>query len=96
MAIPDLDAATQTALEAAAFRPLVEHLRARIDVQNIGMMNPAGLGRNCLSHGYREAADPAAREIGHGMTFGTWQAKHQTDATPGQPATFAETMKGHG
>ncbi|MFP3442944.1 DUF1244 domain-containing protein, partial [Pantoea sp. SIMBA_133] len=36
-------------LEAAAFRRLIDHLRARTDVQNIDMMNLAGFCRNCLS-----------------------------------------------
>ena len=33
--MPDIDQATQTELEAAAFRRLVAHLRERTDVQNI-------------------------------------------------------------
>ena len=52
-----LDNATRTALEAAAFRRLVEHLRERTDVQNIDLMNLAGFCRNCLSNWYREAAE---------------------------------------
>jgi hypothetical protein len=35
-----IDDPTRTALEAAVFRRLVEHLRSRIDVQNIDLMNP--------------------------------------------------------
>jgi len=62
---------TQTELEAAAFRRLVQHLRERTDVQNIDLMNLAGFCRNCLSRWYREAAeerhiplsDPEAREL---------------------------------
>ena len=57
MPIPDLDKATQTELEAAAFRRLVEHLRERTDVQNIDLMNLAGFCRNCLSQWYRAAAE---------------------------------------
>src|SRR5690242_19113457 len=56
MAAPDLDPATRTELEAAAFRRLVAHLRERTDVQNIDMMNLAGFCRNCLSRWYREEA----------------------------------------
>jgi hypothetical protein len=37
-----LDEKTRTELEAAAFRRLLEHLRARTDVQNIDLMNLAG------------------------------------------------------
>ena len=40
MTLPD--ESTRTELEAAAFRRLVEHLRARTDVQNIDLMTLAG------------------------------------------------------
>ena len=80
-----MDQQTQTELEAAAFRRLVEHLRERTDVQNIDLMNLAGFCRNCLSRWYREAAaaqniplaDPDAREIIYGMPYKEWQALHQ-------------------
>ena len=104
MAIPDIDKATQTELEAAAFRRLVEHLRTRTDVQNIDMMNLAGFCRNCLSRWYREAAeqkgiplaDPDAREIVYGMPYKEWQAQFQKEASAEQKAKFAEASKGHG
>ncbi len=95
MPAPDLDTATRTELEAAAFRSLVQHLRERPDVQNIDLMNLAGFCRNCLSRWYREAAaehgtvlaDPDAREIVYGMPYKEWQALHQTTATlPIDPA----------
>jgi hypothetical protein len=94
---PDIDDATRTELEAAAFRRLVEHLRERTDVQNIELMNLAGFCRNCLSRWYREAAeqrgvplaDSEAREIVYGMPYKEWQAKHQTEASPQQKAAFA-------
>ncbi len=81
----ELDPATRTELEAAAFRRLTQHLRERTDVQNIDLMNLAGFCRNCLSRWYREAAeaqqipltDPAAREIVYGMPYPQWQALHQ-------------------
>ena len=81
----ELDKTTQTELEAAAFRRLVEHLRERSDVQNIDLMNLAGFCRNCLSKWYRAAADergvplsdPDARELIYGMPYETWKAKHQ-------------------
>ena len=38
----EFDQQTQTELEAAAFRTLVDHLRERTDVQNIDLMNLAG------------------------------------------------------
>jgi len=103
MPTPDLDPATRTELEAAAFRRLVEHLRERTDVQNIDMMNLAGFCRNCLSRWYREAAevkgiglaDPDAREIVYGMPYKDWQAKHQVPAGAEQKAAFAKANPGH-
>ena len=44
------------ALQAAAFRRLLQHLDARRDVQNIDLMINAGFCRNCLADWYREAA----------------------------------------
>lgn len=90
------DKATTTELEAAAFRRLVEHLRARNDVQNIDLMNLAGFCRNCLSNWYQEAAGAAgheiskdeAREIVYGMPYKEWQAKHQKEASAEQKAAF--------
>ncbi len=94
----DLDKATQTELEAAAFRTLVQHLRDNPDVQNIDLMNLADFCRNCLSKWYRGAADEKgieldyedAREIVYGMPYSEWKAKHQTEATPEQLAKMQE------
>ncbi len=61
MPAPETDTATNTELEAAAFRRLVQHLRERTDVQNIDLMNLAGFCRNCLSRWYREAAESKGR-----------------------------------
>jgi hypothetical protein len=93
----ELDTATRTELEAAAFRRLVAHLRERTDVQNIDLMNLAGFCRNCLSRWYREAAagraieisDPAAREEIYGMPYKEWQGRYQTEAGPEKQAAFA-------
>ena len=93
-----MDDKTTQALEAAAFRRLVSHLRARNDVQNIDMMNLAGFCRNCLSDWYREAASNngiemdklEAREIIYGMPYDEWKKANQTEATPAQMAAFAE------
>jgi hypothetical protein len=103
MTAPEIDPNTRTELEAAAFRTLVEHLRARGDVQNIDLMNLAGFCRNCLSRWYREAAeargialaDPDAREIIYGMPYKEWQAKHQKPASTEQQAAFAKASPGH-
>ncbi len=75
-----MDAQTRTELEAAAFRQLVAHLRARTDVQNIDLMNLSGFCRNCLSKWYVAAAQEKgiemdydlAREIVYGMPYAEW------------------------
>lgn len=80
-----MDSQTQTELEAAAFRQLVEHLQSRTDVQNIDLMNLAGFCRNCLSKWYLAAAEEkgvemdydAAREHVYGMPYSEWKAKYQ-------------------
>lgn len=96
----DLDKQTQTELEAAAFRTLVEHLRERTDVQNIDLMNLAGFCRNCLSKWYTAAAQEkgveidyeGARERVYGMPYSEWKAKHQKEATPEQQAAFTKSQ----
>ncbi len=98
----DLDKATQTELEAAAFRTLVQHLRDNPQVQNIDLMNLADFCRNCLSKWYLAAADEKgieleyedAREIVYGMPYSEWKSKHQTEATPEQLAKMQE-KQGH-
>ena len=83
------DQTSQTELEAAAFRRLVQHLQERTDVQNIDMMNLAGFCRNCLSRWYREAAEESgqtlegdtARELVYGMPYAEWKHKYQTEAS---------------
>ena len=86
----------RTEIEAAAFRALLAHLRARTDVQNIDLMNLAGFCRNCLAKWYQAAAEAqgqpigyeAARELVYGMPYAEWKARHQTEATPEQQARF--------
>ncbi|KAF1724868.1 DUF1244 domain-containing protein [Pseudoxanthomonas japonensis] len=94
-----------TALEAAAFRRLLQHLNHdRPDVQNIDLMILAGFCRNCLADWYREAATEAgiamdkeqARERVYGMPFATWKAQHQREATPEQLAAFKAAQERHG
>jgi hypothetical protein len=92
----DIDADARTQLEAAAFRRLLEHLRARTDVQNIDLMNLAGFCRNCLANWYQEAANARglplskeeAREIVYGEPYRDWQAKHQKEAGADKLAAF--------
>ncbi len=94
-----------TAIEAAAFRRLRQHLlERRPDVQNIDLMILAGFCRNCLADWYREAAEARgitmtrdeAREEVYGMPFAQWKARHQREATPGQLAAFEAARRDHG
>lgn len=90
--IEQIDPATQTELEAAAFRTLVSHLRERTDVQNIDLMNLAGFCRNCLAKYYVAAAADrdidldyeVARERVYGMPYADWKARHQAPASAEQ------------
>ncbi|WP_062230955.1 DUF1244 domain-containing protein [Aureimonas sp. N4] len=85
-------------IEAAVFRRLRDHLRARSDVQNIDLMNLAGFCRNCLSNWYREAAEAsgetmskeASREIVYGMPYDEWRALHQKEAGDDKLAAFEQ------
>jgi uncharacterized protein len=98
-----IDDTTRTALEAAVYRRLVEHLRARTDVQNIDLMNLAGFCRNCLSNWMKEAADAQgvaiskeqSREAVYGMPYEQWRAKYQREATSEQKAAFEESTHKH-
>jgi hypothetical protein len=97
-----MDKQTQTELEAAAFRTLVDHLRKNTDVQNIDLMILSGFCRNCLSKWMVAAADErgvdlsyeAARELIYGMPYAEWQEKYQTEATPEQLAAM-KAKAGH-
>lgn len=91
-----MDKQTQTELEAAAFRRLVQHLDSRKDVQNIELMNLAGFCRNCLSKWYKTAAEERgleldyeqARETIYGMPYSEWKEKYQSEASPEQLKAF--------
>jgi uncharacterized protein len=98
-----IDDKTRTELEAAVFRRLVSHLRARTDVQNIDLMNLAGFCRNCLSNWMKEEADAKgvavskddSREAVYGMPYEEWKAKHQGAATPEQLEAMKKVHPGH-
>ena len=98
-----IDDKTRTELEAAVFRRLVEHLRARHDVQNIDLMNLAGFCRNCLSNWMKEEADARgvpvtkdeSREAVYGMPYETWKATYQGAASPEQLAAMKKSHSGH-
>lgn len=80
-----MDKQTETELEAAAFRHLVQHLRDNTELQNIDLMNLAGFCRNCLSKWYVAAAEEkgieidyeSARESIYGMPYSEWKEKYQ-------------------
>lgn len=84
----DTDNKTETELEAAVFRRLVEHLRKRTDVQNLDLMNLAGFCRNCLSNWFEEEAKvkglavsrDAARRRVYGMSYDEWKSRYQREA----------------
>src|SRR6201993_3702982 len=98
-----MDDNSRTELEAAVFRRLVTHLRARTDVQNIDLMNLAGFCRNCLSNWLKEEADAKgvalskdeSSEAIYGMPYETWKAKFQGTANPEQLAAMKKANPGH-
>ena len=92
-----MDDTTRIELEAAAYRRLVSHLRARTDVQNIDLMTLAGFCRNCLGDWLAEASDGAltkeqGREAVYGMPYAEWKDRHQQEATPEQLARMKESV----
>jgi hypothetical protein len=99
-----MDDSTRTQIEAAVFRRLVAHLRARTDTQNIDLMNLAGFCRNCLGNWYEEAARERgmqltrdeARETIYGMPYAEWKSRYQAEATEAQKAAFGLSHKNHG
>lgn len=96
-----MDKQTQTELEAATFRRLLEHLDSRKDVQNIDLMNLAGFCRNCLSKWYKAAAEEKGlnldyeevRETVYGMPYSEWKQQYQKEATAEQVAAFEQGKK---
>jgi hypothetical protein len=92
---------TQTEIEAAVFRRLLEHLDSRKDAQNIDLMNLAGFCRNCLSKWYLAAAEEKgvsldydnAREIIYGMPYSEWKSRFQNEASAEQKQRFTDTTK---
>ncbi len=98
-----IDDKNRVELEAAVYRRLVEHLRARTDVQNIDLMNLAGFCRNCLSNWMKDAADEKglpmtkeqSREMVYGMAYDEWRAKYQKDASASQKVAFEKASQKH-
>ncbi|MAM71267.1 MAG: deoxycytidine triphosphate deaminase [Gammaproteobacteria bacterium] len=91
---------TETEIEAAVFRRLLEHLDSRKDAQNIDLMNLAGFCRNCLSKWYVAAARDRgeeisyeeARELVYGMPYAQWKEKYQLEATDEQKQMFEKNF----
>ncbi len=91
-----------TAIEAAVFRRLLEHLDSRKDVQNIDLMNLAGFCRNCLSKWYVAAAAERGetltyeqgRELVYGMPYAEWKQRYQHEASAEQQQKFASGTAG--
>jgi hypothetical protein len=89
---------TNTALKAATFRRLLEHLDNHKEVQNIDLMILANFCRNCLSKWYMAAAEEQgldmnyeqAREIIYGMPYSEWKDKYQLPASEEQLQAMAE------
>ena len=83
---------TQTEIEAATFRRLLDHLDANKDVQNIDLMVLADFCRNCLAKWYVAEAQErgetldyeAAREIIYKMPYAEWKEQYQLPATEQQ------------
>ena len=96
-----IDQATQSELEAAAFRRLMKHLQTYKSVQNVDLMGLAGFCRNCLADWYREAGEAKgvrmskdeAREHIYGMPYSEWKDKYQTQASPEQIAKMEAFKK---
>ncbi|MAO83401.1 MAG: hypothetical protein CMH50_05890 [Myxococcales bacterium] len=86
----------RTAIEAAVFRRLVQHLQNRTDVQNIDLMILANFCRNCLGKWYLaeaqqrgvEISDPEARKVIYGMPYSDWKKRFQKPASPEQMEAF--------
>ncbi len=98
-----LDENERIRLESAAFRRLIEHLRAHPEVQNIDLMNLAGFCRNCLSNWLQDAAKAEGREMSreesreavYGMNYEIWKAQHQPEASKEQQKQFERAAKNH-
>lgn len=88
-----------TALEAAAFRRLLQHLRLREDASNIELMGLAGFCRNCLADWIAEASVetgcPLTREDARSHVYGEPYAAfkaRQLEATPEQLARLDTSL----
>ncbi|MFA7440371.1 MAG: DUF1244 domain-containing protein [Sphingomonadaceae bacterium] len=91
---PDLQKA-----EAAAFRRLLEHLRARADIHNAALLGEAGFNRNTLADWLVEASVETsrpltreeARDIVYGEPYIAWKLR-QPEPTPEQLRRAGESV----
>ena len=96
-----MDSQTQTELEAATFRRLLQHLQAHPEAQNIDLMILADFCRNCLAKWYSAAANEKgltvsyaeAQERVYGMPYTEWKERFQAEATPEQLQAFEDRQK---
>jgi hypothetical protein len=92
---------TNTEIEAAVLRRLLQHLDNNKQVQNIELMNLAGFCRNCLAKWYVAAAQERgvevdyeqARERIYGMPYEEWKQHYQTPASAEQLAQLNQKKK---
>ena len=92
----------KTAIEAAVFRRLLEHLDKRKDAQYLDLMNLAGFCRNCLSKWYVTAAAERgetisyedARTLVYGIPYAEWKGKYQKEATVDQQQGYVQNKPG--
>ncbi len=93
-----IDTSTQTEIEAATFRRLLQHLDNHKEVQNIDLMILADFCRNCLAKWMMASAEEQgvtlsydeAREAVYGMPYEQWKDLYQQPATEEQLAAFAQ------
>lgn len=91
-----MDDTTRTAVEAATFRRLLQHLADHPEAQNVDLMILADFCRNCLAKWYVAAAAERgetvgyedARAIVYGMPYTEWKDRFQLPATPEQLAAL--------
>ncbi len=96
--IPDND---RTAIEAALFRKLLNHLGKYPEVQNIDLMNLVYFCRNCLAKWYASEADrhgielgyDQARELVYGMPYSEYKSRYQEKASPEQLERFEHAQQ---
>jgi hypothetical protein len=94
-----MDETMRDRLQAAAFRRLLAHLKAREDVPNIVLMGEAGFCRNCLADWLAEAAAEAgvpldrdaARQAIYGEPYAAFKAR-QPEATAEQMARMEASL----